>query len=304
MPIPLPLAAWGSVEDISASPWSNLLGTPSVASVTDPFGGTQAYKITDANGAANEARSRSVGALFGTIAEIVVCVKADTAAGFRIYLSDTDAANASKIGLEGSVSGGVPSIASASFGTAVNPVGVSLGNGFYLFIGRGTIVSGHNHRLELYATAAGAGNTGATIFFIRSMALFEVQNLTAWSDPRPGSSKKRSGAGVGTSWIKGWDYLLRGQLISVPTNSRNSPEVASGFEGGGESPGVNCGVDALLQAGRSSKTIRWVRDRSSCTVYNDGELLEPFTGGVSPDDAGERTIDGFTLVSSTPYYGY
>lgn len=309
-----PLMAWGTADDISASPWGNLVGTPTVTgSQTDPFGGTSAYKIDDANAGANEARSRSVGALTsgpvgtGFTGSIIVCVKGDTAAGFRIFLTDTSAGNTTRISLEGTVSGGVPSV-TASTGIAVTPAGVALGGSWYAFLATSTalgMVSGNTHRLELYATASGAANTGATIFYSRPMVLLDyLDNAVAYSVPREGSEQVQAPSGVEDAWTIGTDEMLRCMVRAVPADPRASPAIVSGWYGESESSGVNAGVKAMLKAGRDKQVMRFVPDRSSSTTYMDSYLVEPMGDAPTIDtNPGDRAFP-LALRGSTVYAGY
>lgn len=291
---------YGDPENISAAPWSNLIGTPAVVAVPDPFGGSSAYKITDATGVSNDARSRSVGALQGDVAEMVVCVKQDTAADCRIYLSDTTAGGVSKIGTEIVFSAGVP-IPSDTFGSHLPPI--PLGGGHYAIISRGAITKGNVHRLELYATGAGAAKTGATIFSVRNLIFLDLlDEATSWEDPRAESEFDQAPSGAEDSYIVGWDQMLEGRIRYVPNVSRADPGPVSGWYGGNESVGINCGIRAMLRAGRRKLPLTWVRDRSNCSDNQVGYLAAPMNGKPNFDRNGERQFV-FQLRGSSEFIG-
>jgi hypothetical protein len=89
----------------------------------------------------------------------------------------------------------------------------------------------------------------------------------------------------------------------VPTIPRSTPAIVSGWYGENESTGVNCGVKAMLKAGRDKNSLRFVPDRSVCTTYMDSYLVDPMNGAPDLEPNWDRTFP-MTLRGSTVYTGY
>jgi hypothetical protein len=298
----LPLIAWGTAQDISASPWTDN-GTPTVTpNVTDPFGGTGAYLIDDNDAGLAEARLLVVNAVAGSTVPITVCLKAGTSSTSLVQLRDQTAASY-PLAVNVTWSGGVPS-ATATAGTVIGTV--SLGNGWYLLLATAAWTSGHDARLELYGTGSTASLTGTTNYYVRNFALPYYPDM-AVSEPAPrdGSLWALNGDGsVEDAWIVGTEERLRCLMRWIPQSPRATPVVQSGWYGQNESVGVNCGMKAMLTAGRDKQALLWVPDRSTCTTYQSSYLVEPIgAGAVSLEANGDRTFE-LVLRGTSAFTGY
>ena len=101
----------------------------------------------------------------------------------------------------------------------------------------------------------------------------------------------------------GTDYHLAGDIRWIPDSPTDTPAIVSGWYGDNESTGVNCGVAAMLTAGRDKQSLLWVKDRSDCTTYTSGYLVQPMNG--RPDLEGNwRRKFGIELRSTSVYRGY
>lgn len=306
MPTPFPLIAWGSADDPSLSPWVDGSGTACTVTtgVADPFGGTAAVTLNDDSAVNFESRRRATSIARNGVNDFAFFIKAGTATGCGIAIYDLTA-GVNRALMTVTWSGGVPTVV-ATTGTLIGVIDV--GSGWYLVLAQtnSLVVGANSNQIYLYpANMSGVANTGTTSFYLRNVVALDVlDRAVAWSDPRKGSSRSQSGAGVHTAWLKGRDYRLRADVLDIPASPRANPAIVSGWYGDNESTGINCGVDAMLHAARGTATLRWIRDRADCTTGNDATLLEPFEGGVELTDNGDRQIPGFLLHSLTPFLGY
>lgn len=163
-------------DDLTA--WTGV-NTPTVTgSVDDPAGGTGAYTVQDADGAANEYVFRNVTFVGDGTTTVVFVVRENTmpAAGnqlLRVYDS-TVAAVRLQLGISAWVAG-EPTV-TASGGTYIGKRYV--GNGYWAIYGEATgVVVGNTNRVSVWP----AGNTAET-------GLIDVWRVNAWSDNVPGFS--------------------------------------------------------------------------------------------------------------------
>lgn len=298
----LPLVAWGTASDISASPWVDVSTPVVTGSVADPFGGTGAYTIDDNNAAAVEARRLPLTVASGRIVA-AVCIKAGTATVSRFGLRD-DTAAAWLHSVTATWSGGVPTVATES-GTGTVYGTVSLGSGWYLALFDATGATGANdNELYLYGASGTASTTGTTSYYLRNIVLLSyLDGATSWPESRTGSAWAEAPSGTEDAWIVGTNWHLAGTVRHVPDSPTDTPEVVSGWYGLNESTGVNCGVAAFLMAGRDKQTLTWVKDRATCTTYTDGYLVEPMRGRPDLEPNWRRQFP-LELRSTSVYAGY
>ena len=297
----LPLVAWGSADDLSAY---TSVGTPVVTSgITDPFGGTGAYTIDDNDAGAVEYVYKSITfASSGTVFASVF-IKAGTAGTSTVVLVDNVAA-VSRATLSVTWSGGVPSVAITN-GSATIHGTVSVGGGWYLLLfSADSIVAANAHRLRLYGTSTTTSDTGTTSYYVRNAVLLSyLDGATSWPEPRKGSAWAEAPSGTEDAWIVGTNWHLAGTVRHVPDSPTDTPETVSGWYGANESTGVNCGVAALLSAGRDKQALTWVKDRATCSTYVSGYLVEPMQGKPDLEPNWRRTFP-LELRSSSVFAGY
>lgn len=272
-----PLIAWGTPEDISASPWADA-GTPIVTgSIADPFGGTSAYTIEDNDGASNEGRRVTFTLAGDGVQWVVAFVKAGTATSTEVGLWDATAGAWRGQALL-TWSGGVPTTTAAT-GSVLTPI--ACGSGWYCQI-MGTTsatVSANSNYLYLYPAGAQTADTGTASFYVRNAVLLDyVDNYRRYADKRVGYATVEGGSGVRDAWDQGTNYHRRGTVQYIPATPRDAPVTVSGFLGGNEATGVNCGVEAMLLAGMQMTSMVWVPDRSDCATNQSVYLTSPSAG--------------------------
>lgn len=298
----LPLIAWGSADDISA--YTTGSGTPTVTSgVTDPFGGTGAYTIddNDAGGVENKYKAITFGAN-GT-QYVTTFAKAGTASVSHVAIFDNTAA-AFRAVLALTWSGGVPSATIASGSGSV--VGtVSVGSSWYLVLwSADNIVAANTNRLYLYGATSSSATTGTTSYYVRNCVLLDyLDDAVSFPRPRRGSAWAQAASGTEDAWIVGTDEILRGRVRWVPRVAASTPVVKSGWEGRNEATGVNCGVKALLTAGRAKSALTWVPDRADCTTAQSVYLSAPEDAdAVELEGNGQRSMT-VEFRSTSPFVG-
>lgn len=299
----LPLVAWGSPDDISAY---TSVGTPVVTSgVTDPFGGTGAYTIDDNDGVASEYKSRAIVPASASTPLLGVFVKAGTATATEFGIFDSTA-SLQLLTIRLDWSGGVPTASETSVSDAVALTPVAVGNGWYFCSGysNAPYVVGNSTSLRLFGALQTASATGSTSYYVRNAVLLSyLDGATTWPEPRKGSAWAEAPSGTEDAWIVGTNWHLAGTVRHVPDTPTDTPETVSGWYGANEATGVNCGVAAMLSAGRDKQALRWVKDRATCTTYVDGYLVEPMRGRPELEPNWRRTFP-IELRSSSVYGGY
>lgn len=161
-------------------------------------------------------------------------------------------------------------------------------------------------RLEVYPAGSSSAAVGTCLFDLRNLVLLDYLDHPISGDvPREGSKWVQSASGVEDAWISGPDYTLSANVRWVPTAPQASPVLVSGWDGRNEATGVNCGVQAMLRAGRQKTTLRYVPDRSACTTYIDSYLQEPMTDlpTLEENRGPFRTFPLKLRNASTPYEG-
>jgi hypothetical protein len=278
-----PLLAWGSADDISAYSQS---GTAAVTSgVTDPFGGTGAYTVEDNDGAAPEYRFKAITYTWNGTQAGVVMAKQGTATTSEFDFFDSTAGS-NRCGVRLTWSGGVPT-ASVYTGSGSILGTVALGAGWYLILATyDNVVAANANRLRLFGGQATATSTGTTSWYVRNVVLLHpLDEVRAYREPRDGSETRQGPSGTEEAWTLGPDHVLAARMRHIPA-APTSDGPASGWAGLNESTGINCGVEAMLAAGRDKQTLRFVPDRSACTTYVDGYLAEPMRGGPEYEENG------------------
>lgn len=297
-----PLVAWGTVDAINASPWTDN-GTPGVTgSQPDPFGGTGAYVLNDNDGASAEARYKVLSALNASRLGWVICIQQGSSSTSLVAVRDQTAA-AYAIDAPITYSGGVPS-STPNAGTLIGKI--ALGGGWYALIFDAAWISGHVPRIELYATGGTAGLTGTTVYYHQNMVLLDLLGTPkAFSRPAAGYEAVTAPSGVRDAWkVNAPDEVLQGRISWVPTTARSFPQIVSGWDGQNEAVGVNCGVKAMLEAGWDMNLLRVATDRSVCTTYNDAYLTQPGQDWAPELEGNADRALNLELVSSTPFSGF
>ena len=299
----LPLIAWGSAEDLST--WSQN-GTATVASgITDPFGGTGAYSVQDNDGAGFEYRYKTwVQPTSGT-AWAAVFLKDDTGTGdVTLWVYDQTAA-ATRVIVTYSFASNALTGTTLQSGGGTYPDPISVGGGWFLAIlGAASCVAGNTHQLRLLPGSAASNGQNTAYFYVRNVVLLDyLGEATSFPRPRRGSVWAQAASGTEDAWIVGTDEILRGRVRWVPREATTSPVLKSGWDGQNEIVGVNCGVKALLTAGRAKSALTWVPDRSACTTAQSAYLSVPEEAdAVELEGNGDRAMT-IELRSTSPFVG-
>ena len=166
----LPLIAWGAADDLSAAPYSGAAGITS--GFTDPFGTGFGYELNDTSGAAFQGKSRSVTFGANGAQDIVTLVRASTATGSVVELTDSAPANRGRIDLAWSgttLTGVSPSSGASVIGT------VALGGNWYAILWRAAgVVKANTNTLSYYPAGPASSDTGKTIFCVKNMVLLDL----------------------------------------------------------------------------------------------------------------------------------
>lgn len=305
MSLNLPLIAYGTVEDISGALWT-ALGSPTVTTgVSDPFGGTGAVTINDTDSGSAQGRYRGFTVSVNGTNWVGFFVQAGTAAQSTVGWYDvTAAAYLARVSL--TWSGGVPTAAVyAGSGSVLPPV--SLGRGWYfILMSANAVVAANSQRLYVRPAGDTSASTGSATFYWQSAVLLDFPDQpVAWAENREGSARARAPSGAYDSWITGTDYRFRALCPWIPSAPRSAPAIVSGWSGLAPIPGVDCGVAAMLAAGRNATSLRWVPDRSVCTTYIDSELVAPFDPAppdLGPDGTRRITLELRNITTPYPLY--
>ncbi len=285
-----PLIAWGSADDLSA--YTTGSGTPTVTgSVADPFGGTGAYTIDDNDAATGENKYKTVTFPANGTHQLAIFAKAGTATTSHVAIFD-NTATAFRAVLVLAWSGGVPTATIASGSGTVHGT-ISVGSSWYLILwAADNIVAANTNRLYFYGATTTAGSTGTTTYYVRNVvALDYVDEAVSVARARAGSVWAQAPSGTEDAWITGTDEVLRGRLRFIPKTPTATPVVKSGWYGENESAGVNCGVKAMLKAGRAKTSLLWVADRATASTTVTCTLAQPVDqDGVELEANGDRTV--------------
>lgn len=305
MSLGLPLIAWGSVDAFDAAPWSVASGAITVTGgQTGPFGGANAYLLNGTSAVAPDRLANTLGAMSGAGFSAALFVKQGTATTTTIGLVDTTAV-VSRLVVDITWTAGVPSVALNTGGGVYGALAVG-GSWYLLYLRPSGTVSGNAMRWDIYPNGATAANTGSTYVENRNIVLLDyLDTPIADETPREGSEWVQSYSGVEDAWFNGPDYRLSAKARWIPTTPQSSPVIVSGWDGRNEATGVNCGVAAMLRAGRQKATLRFVPDRSACTTYIDSYLVDPLKDPptLEANNGPYRTFPLVLRNASTPYEG-
>lgn len=287
-----PLIAWGSPDDISTYV---AIGTAAVTGgFTDPFGGTLAYDINDASGGVGDARYKLLPtSLPNGTSWFAVMSRANGAGASGLQIWD-DTAAVDRHTIRWTWSAGVPSTPATiggGSGTILPPI--PLGGPWYLLLfSANGLVGANANRLYLYpADPSSPAATGRTIFVVMNAVLLDLfDEAVSWEEDREGSEYQQGPSGFEDAGRTGIDHLLEGRVRFVPQFPRLDPGPVSGWYGENEMVGVNCGVKAMLRAGREKQLLRWVSDRSLSTIYRDTYLVDPLKEKPGFERNWERTF--------------
>jgi len=294
----LPLIAYGTAEAINAGTWANVLTPTVTAGQTDPFGGTDAYKIDDNDAAGYESRVKVLTALATTSLYWVVCLKADTATQSRFSVKDNTALISPLI-VFATWSGGVPTFSTVG-GTVVGSS--ALGGGWYAALVTCTWISGNVPQLELYGAGNTAASTGATIYYLNNLCLLDLLGAPrAFRRPKLGYRAGIAPSGTEDAWSYGDEYALKARLAWAPLTARGTPSVVSGWHGENESVSVNVSVSAMLAAGWDKQVLRVALNRSACTTYLDAYLRTPTLGWDPALEGNADYTAEVEVVAQTPF---
>lgn len=289
-----PLIGWGNADDLSTTGAANC----NVSSgFTDPFGGTGGYKLTST--VAGGRRTRSVTYLADGIQYVLLAWKADTAAKSSFFWRDNTASldrGGVTVTWGGglSVSGGASVLGTVSLGAATGPWTAVLAS-------CSGIIKANSNSLDLYPDY-NSGVAGSAFFYLRNMVLLDLlDEAISWEEDREGTTYERGPSGFRDTARIGLDQLLEGRVRWVPKDHQVEGPV-SGYYGENEGIGVNCGIKAMLRAGRESQLLRWVPDRSACNIGQDAYLDAPLKGKPDIERGGQRAW-GFRLIGSSVFTG-
>jgi hypothetical protein len=294
MPLLYPLVMWGT--PVTSFTTQNCTVTTGQA---DPFGGTNAVLLTDTSAAAESYAYKSFIQIGPTLHGVFI-LKAGSAAATTIRLYDsTGAANR----FSADITWAGPTV-NATVGTVYGPV--ALGGGWYAFLAIATGVVNGNTLYHLVNPSGFSPFTPTTTvyWYENNIALFDFPDAAvSWPEPRDGSAQAQGASGTEDAWTIGTDEHWRGTIRWVPDTPRGTPAVVSGWYGQNEIPSVNCGVKAMLTAGRDKGLLRFVPDRSVCTTYMDSYLVEPMRGSPDLEPNWDRKFT-LELRGTTVYTGY
>ena len=288
------LIVWGAVDDLTA--WTQVGTCPATGGQLDPFNGVTSYSMSDDDAGTAEARYTEYTAAFSGWHTVTVCVK-PSAANSKISVEFRNIELAVLSAADLTFTAYVPSLGTSG-SNVMQPV--AIGTGYYVqrIMMYGT--AGNTMRITLYPAGRTAGDTGAGYFYVRNLTLLELDEVVTYEEPRDGSSWAQSGSGIEDAWIQGTDYRMDATVQWVPKWERDSPVPVSGWGTTLERVGVNCGVAAMLTAGRSKIPLTFYYDRlaPSSLFGTDAYLVDPMRGAPTLHPNGDRTF-ALTLRSPT-----
>lgn len=294
MSLTYPIIWWGSPDDLSTYTQE---GTCAVAgSQVDMFNGSTATQLTDGDGATRGGRYKQYLAAYTGWHVATVCMKqagSDPVTAVKLEnVTLTDQATATL-----TWSASVPT--ASYLGSGANYAPVSLGQGWYaqrLYV---QALAGNTMRLHLYPSSSNVADQTAGYFYVRNVALLDCfGSPVAWDESRAGSLWDQGGSGVEDAWIQGTDFRFAADVPWVPQIDRDWPVSVSGWNGPLETVGVNCGVAAMLRAGRNKETLSLYLDRTTMSgglagpaLYGvDSYLVGPMEGGPTLQGDGSRSF--------------
>lgn len=297
----LPLLLFGDVENFDTA-WSKVNSATVSTGVTDPFGGTGAYTVNDASGAATRYLQKTIALESG----VVRCsrwfiFKAGTATDNVINWRDTTA-SADRRTVKITWAGGVPTLTSL-VGSSTLDLVVSVGGGFYAIrIGIASILTANTNVLQLMpaaTTTSDTASTGTVTVFSRSLVYFSrpIDDPTTYTMKRPGSTIKQIASGARDAWDLGDAQFLAAVIRFVPPSDWDDATKGTGWEGRGEDIGTNVGYDALFRAAGDATLMRFCPSQAAVSSYSDC-YLEPLSG--KPDTEQMVLTTGLAAVRRIP----
>lgn len=302
MALGLPLIVWGSAEDIGGSGWTTVAAPARTTGQTDPFGGTSAVLITDDSAIDYEGYSRSGGTVAGGRADFLVFVKPGTSTVQLIQIRETAGSTVIGFVTVNTASTPVFAIGSGSWPVLAS---ATLANGFYaLLLSLDGLTDGTGLALELFPAGASAASMGTATFYLQNGVLLDyLDGPVSDAVPREGSVEAQAVSGVEDAWVLGPNYRLTATMRGIAARPQATPVAISGWEGMNTAVGVNCGVAAMLRAGRAATSLRFVPDRSASATYTDS-YLQPDDDTPEREGAGPYRRHPIVLWNaSAPYEG-
>jgi hypothetical protein len=297
-----PVIVWGTSEDFST--WSQTGTVTATSGQVDPFGGTTGYVLDDNDAAAAEARYKEYTAAVKGYHVWTICSKFYSATTSAVKFENTTLAISGTASYAWSAY--EATLTAAGNASVLTPAWVG---GYYIQRIIVYAAAGNTMRMTLYPAGTTVGDSGATYFYQNDLTLLGVpDNLIAWEEPREGSAWVQGGSGVEDAWIQGTDYRMTVTLPWVPFLDRASPEAVSGWGGPREYNGVNCGISAMLRAGRTKATLTWYPNlygiTSSTATAVASYLVDPMRGAPTLQPNGDRSVTLDLRNASTPYKPY
>lgn len=303
MSLVFPGIAWGTPEDISASPWVDLV-TPTVAgSISDPFGGTSAYSIEDSDAGAIEGRGLPVGTAFTAGDWFALFIKENTADKLvAVQIRDTDL-GADRYQVRWQFTSGVLAFQSVIAGSGAYVGPIDVGGGWYLIAMRAdSYVAGNATTVYLSPAANGTSDTGTTNFYVRKMiTLGLVGEVVAYDQPGPGYEEARNDAGVEDAWVPSTVERIDMAVTHIPKGWGGTPYNIGGYDGVST---YASSFRTMLRAGRDKQDLLFIPDLSDCTDYVTSKLADPLTGAPSLSPDGLRQIRLSLRNVGSPYEAY
>ena len=289
---------WGSVDDMTT--WTQVNTCPVTGGQIDPYGGLTGYSMADSDVGTVAARYVEYTAALSGWHTLTMCVKPGGASAVSaIEFENITLANSSSADL--TFTAYVPTL-SANGGNVMQPV--AIGNGYYVQRIMQYATAGNTMRITVYPAGQTASDTGGSFFYCRNLTLLDVlDNLVTYTEPREGSAWAQSGSGVEDAWIQGTDYRLDATVQWVPKAERDTPASVSGWGNPLERIGVNCGVQAMLRAGRNKETLTfyYLRTAPSTDYGTNAYLVDPMRGAPTLHPNGDRTFTLSLRSASTPF---
>lgn len=293
-----PLVFWGSVDDLST--WSQTGTCGITASQTDPLGGSTAVALTDNDAGTAEARYKEYTATYSGYHHLTVAVAPSTgtqvsAVKFEnVTLATPGTANLSWASYV---------LTQSTSGIGVQSA-VNIANSYAVIRIRQYATAGNTMRITLYPAGTTASDTGTMKVYLRNLCLLDVLDQpVAWEEPREGSVWVQGASGVEDAWIQGTDYRFGGTVQWVPKVDRDAPASVSGWGLPNERVGINCGVAALLRAGRQKDALTFYADRTALDSYyaTTCTLVDPMRGAPEVLPNGDRRFRLELRGTSNPF---
>lgn len=308
MSLTYPIIWWGAADDLSTYTQE---GTCVVTGgQVDMFNGTTATQLSDGSGATRGGRYKEYTAAYSGWHVATVCVKqSGTDPTTAVKIENVTLADQSTVTFAWAA--GVPTPSYLGSGAHYAPV--ALNSGWYaqrLYV---QATAGNTMRLHLYPSSTNVADLTAGYFYVRNVALLDCfGNPVAWEESRPGSLWDQGGSGVEDAWIQGTDYHFSAEIPWVPQIDRDWPVSVSGWNGPLETTGVNCGMAAMLRAGRNREILSLYEDRSTmaggaggaATYGVDSYLVEPMAGAPTLQGDGSRSFRLELRNATKPYKPY